>query len=75
MSALKMNMRAGLTASMFLLLLAGCDADMESLNRYIAEVKQRPADPIEPIPPVATFAGATPLQPALLPVSKAFRTT
>jgi len=36
-------------------MLAACTADMNELTRYIAEVKQRPADPIEPIPPVATY--------------------
>ena len=36
-------------------LLAGCSGDMDELNRYISEVKERPADPIEPIPPVATY--------------------
>ena len=37
------------------LTLAGCGSDMADLSRYVNEVKQRPADPIELIPPVATY--------------------
>jgi type IV pilus assembly protein PilP len=36
-------------------ILSACTGDMNELSRYIEEVKQRPADPIEPIPPVATY--------------------
>jgi len=36
-------------------LLSACSTDMDELTRYIAEVKQRPADPIAQIPPVATY--------------------
>ncbi len=35
--------------------LSACTSDMKEMTRYIDEVKQRPADPIEPIPPVATY--------------------
>jgi len=35
--------------------LAGCDAQQDDLNRYIAEVKARPATPIPPIPAVRTY--------------------
>jgi len=36
-------------------LLAGCYGKEDDLNRYIAEVKARPATPIPPIPPVRTY--------------------
>ena len=36
-------------------LLAACGGDMSDLTQYIAEVKARPATPIEPIPPVKTY--------------------
>jgi type IV pilus assembly protein PilP len=35
--------------------LAGCDSKQDDLNRYIAEVKARPATPIPPIPAVRTY--------------------
>jgi type IV pilus assembly protein PilP len=35
--------------------LAGCGSQQDDLNRYIAEVKGRPATPIPPIPPVRTY--------------------
>lgn len=35
--------------------LAGCDSQQDDLNRYIAEVKDRPATPIPPIPAVRTY--------------------
>ena len=35
--------------------LAGCAADQDDLNRYIADVKARPPTPIDPIPPVRTY--------------------
>lgn len=35
--------------------LAACSGDMGELQTYIAEVKARPATPIEPIPPVKTY--------------------
>ena len=34
---------------------AGCSGDNSDLERYIAEVKERPASPIPPIPPVRTY--------------------
>ena len=37
------------------LLLSGCGGPQDDLNRYIAEVKSRPATPIPPIPPVRTY--------------------
>ena len=37
-------------------LLAACSESMNDLEQYIASVKARPADPIQPIPPVKTYA-------------------
>jgi type IV pilus assembly protein PilP len=37
------------------MLLSACSAKQDDLNRYIAEVKARPATPIPPIPPVRTY--------------------
>ena len=36
-------------------LLGACTGNQDDLNRYIAEVKARPATPIPPIPPVRTY--------------------
>ena len=36
-------------------LLSACGGRQDDLNRYIAEVKERPATPIPPIPPVRTY--------------------
>jgi type IV pilus assembly protein PilP len=36
-------------------LITACSAKQDDLNRYIAEVKDRPATPIPPIPPVRTY--------------------
>jgi type IV pilus assembly protein PilP len=36
-------------------LLTACSGKQDDLNRYIAEVKARPATPIPPIPPVRTY--------------------
>jgi len=41
-----------------LLLLTGlqaCTGNMDEIKRYVSEVKQRPADPVDPIPPVASY--------------------
>ena len=38
-------------------LLPACDSQTDDLNRYIAEVKARPATPIPPIPAVRTYPG------------------
>ena len=35
--------------------LSACGGPQDDLNRYIAEVKSRPATPIPPIPPVRTY--------------------
>ena len=51
LSHLKTLVAAMLLAS----ILSACTTDMDELTRYISEVKERPADPIEPIPPVATY--------------------
>lgn len=34
--------------------LSGCDRGMNDLQRWVEEERQRPGEPIEPIPPVAT---------------------
>jgi type IV pilus assembly protein PilP len=39
----------------FFLALAGCGSQQDDLNRYITEVKDRPATPIPPIPAVRTY--------------------
>ncbi len=36
------------------LMLTGCEKGTQDLERWVVEQRQRPADPIEPIPPVAT---------------------
>jgi len=36
-------------------MLSACSESMDDLDKYIAEVKARPADPITPIPPVKTY--------------------
>lgn len=41
--------------ALVLLLVSACMGDQDNLNRYIAEVKARPAAPIPPIPPVQTY--------------------
>jgi len=41
-----------------LLLLVGlqaCTGNMDEVKRYVSEIKQRPANPVEPIPPIATY--------------------
>jgi type IV pilus assembly protein PilP len=51
---------------------AGCSGQEDNLNRYIAEVKDRPATPITPIPAVKTYepyayeglAGRDPFRPS-----------
>ncbi|HMA98205.1 MAG TPA: pilus assembly protein PilP [Wenzhouxiangella sp.] len=40
--------------SVSVVLLAGCEKGTRDLEQWVAEQRQRPADPIEPIPPVAT---------------------
>ena len=40
-------------------LLTACGGRQDDLNRYIAEVKERPATPIPPIPPVRTYTPYT----------------
>lgn len=40
---------------LFSVLLSACSAKQDDLNRYIVEVKARPATPIPPIPPVRTY--------------------
>lgn len=49
------NHRKIVLAALVLLPLAACQQDQDNLNRYIAEVKARPAAPIPPIPAVQTY--------------------
>jgi type IV pilus assembly protein PilP len=44
-----------LLAATMTALLAACGGQQDDLNRYIAEVKARPATPIPPIPAVRTY--------------------
>ena len=39
--------------------MSACSGEMDDLDRYIAEVKSRPAEPISPIPPVKTYSPYT----------------
>lgn len=39
-----------------LLLLSACSNDMSDLNNYVADVMERPAQPIPPIPAVKTYS-------------------
>jgi type IV pilus assembly protein PilP len=41
--------------ALLLALLSACVDEQDNLNRYIAEVKARPAAPIPPIPAVQTY--------------------
>ena len=41
--------------TVLLLVLGACTTEQDNLNRYIAEVKARPAAPIPPIPAVRTY--------------------
>ncbi len=54
MSRLNSICKASL-AALLALGLAACGAEQDDLNRYIAEVKARPAAPIPPIPTVRTY--------------------
>lgn len=49
------QLRNGVLALAFGLVLTACGGNMNELQGYIAEVKARPAAPIEPIPPVKTY--------------------
>jgi type IV pilus assembly protein PilP len=42
-------------AVLLAVLLSACTENIDDLEKYIATVKARPADPIEPIPPVKTY--------------------
>lgn len=42
-------------AVLLALVLSACSKDVTDLERYIATVKERPAEPIPPIPPVKTY--------------------
>lgn len=56
MSAAGRSRRTGaLLAGMAVLVLVGCGGQQDDLDRYVAEVKARPATPIPPIPAVRTY--------------------
>lgn len=55
MNRIRTTPRLALVALATGLGLAACSGDMGELQTYIAEVKARPATPIEPIPPVKTY--------------------
>lgn len=55
MSRQKHSLGSALMAGFTALALGACGGDMSDLQTYIAEVKARPAAPIEPIPPVKTY--------------------
>lgn len=54
-------------------MLTACADSMDDLDKYIVSVKERPADPIQPIPPVKTYtpyeysrlSGRDPFSPSL----------
>jgi len=58
-----------------MVLVSACSEDMDDLNKYIASVKARPADPIPPIPSVKTYtpieyAGLTGRDPFIASISE-----
>lgn len=55
MNGFARTLRTALAALATVLLAAGCMEQQDDLNRYIADVKARPAAPIPPIPPVRTY--------------------
>lgn len=48
-------MKPAISVALLSALLAACGGPQDDLNRYITEVKSRPATPIPPIPPVRTY--------------------
>jgi type IV pilus assembly protein PilP len=54
-SLIRVNRTLVITVVCASVLLAACSGRQDDLNRYIAEVKARPATPIPPIPPVRTY--------------------
>lgn len=51
----KQLLRVTTLVPMMAVMLTACSESMEDLNKYITSVKERPADPIPPIPPVRTY--------------------
>ena len=47
--------RGLLLATVAATFMTACSSEMGDLERYIADVKSRPAEPIQPIPPVKTI--------------------
>ena len=52
----KQFVRVATLMPMMVLLLTACNESIQDLNKYIATVKERPAEPIPPIPPVRTYS-------------------
>ena len=50
-----MNVRSVILAGLSLMILAGCSQDTRELEAWVAEVRARPASPLEPLPPLQTF--------------------
>jgi len=50
-----LHWKSGLFVGLTCLVLGACSREQDDLNRYIAEIKARPAAPIPPIPPVRTY--------------------
>ena len=50
-----LNWKSGLFVALIACVLGACNQEQDNLNRYIAEVRARPAAPIPPIPAVRTY--------------------
>ena len=50
-----LNWKSGLFVALTACVLGACNQEQDNLNRYIAEVRARPASPIPPIPAVRTY--------------------
>ena len=49
------HVRAGLIAAVLCSLLAGCTSDTKEVEAWVAEVKARPAPPLDPLPVMKQF--------------------
>lgn len=55
MKSLGTQARLIVGAVLVAVMLSACSEDIDDLEKYIASVKERPAEPIPPIPPVKTY--------------------
>ncbi|MEJ8569454.1 pilus assembly protein PilP [Elongatibacter sediminis] len=55
MSTMSRTFKSLAASALAVVSLAACTAEQDDLNRYIADVKARPAAPIPPIPEVRTY--------------------